>query len=120
VPLDLQEGLAAGQHIRVHEEITSSAALEKVEWRRAAPGTLDALDSDPSNLPALGQRQAGPPGVTVHRTPVLAAGTHVHEYVLVAVRPGTCRLPPPQVLAGGQAVDLSVEPEELGVLVRGD
>lgn len=112
-PLDPDEPIPTGSRVLVRESVIFPNLLREVQWRqRHAGGALTALPR------ALPERPIGPAshhhlGEVLWRVGDTPPGEIVHEYPIVAVRPGVFRVPWPDLLAGGTALPVRVDPPDL-------
>ncbi len=109
-----------GQLVVVREEIAVAETLRGVAWTQRLPACCgrvapQALMDAPVGRPTThdGQRQTW-------FVPELAAGTHVHTYGMVVLRPGVCALPPPEIEQGGSALGVEMVPKESRLLTAGE
>lgn len=107
-----------GDRLLVREEITLPQPLDRVIWTQRIPPTCYALQTGPGTR-VLGELARRRVDQLRYLAPTLAAGRHVHEYELVAVRPGVATFPRPEVGAAGPPVPVQLEPAELRVPVTG-
>ncbi|MFQ5807313.1 MAG: hypothetical protein ACE5I3_12770 [Phycisphaerae bacterium] len=110
--------ISPGQLVLVQEEFSLRQALRQVEWQQRLPGNCYTHAGDWDELRQIGtRRNLRLEAVTRHITRLAAGRWHTHEYVIVAVRPGACRFPPPVVCADGVPVRVEVKPAAQHVLV---
>jgi hypothetical protein len=110
-PLTATARLIPGDHVLIREEFTLAEPLQAVAWSQDVPPTCHAMQSRSEDQKTVGALQR----LRVDSMRFggdLAAGPHTHEYQLVVVRPGACRLPAPVVSSDGEPVSVSVEPAE--------
>ncbi|MBU0639147.1 MAG: hypothetical protein KKB50_09810 [Planctomycetes bacterium] len=119
VLLNPDERVAPGHLLLVREEFALDQGLDGVYWVQRAPATCCTGSSDIEQLPQIGSAEPVRFDRLGFRANRLEAGRHVHEYILVAIRPGTCLLPPPTITAAGRAVPLQVTSGERRVGVSG-
>jgi hypothetical protein len=119
VPYVAGSPINPGDRILVREEITLPQPLDGVIWTQRVPPTCHALQTGPGSGRVIGELARRRVDQLRYVAPSLPAGRHVHEYELVAVRPGACTFPPPEVSAIGPLVPVRVEPAETRVHVTG-
>jgi hypothetical protein len=92
--------LTAGQRIVVREQLEAPIPLEWVTWRQTMPATCFTYAPPVSGLREIGGVERLARDEIQWRSERLPAGPHIHEYVIVTGRPGSCALPLPHVTAG--------------------
>jgi hypothetical protein len=120
--VDVEPGarISPGQLLLVQEEFTLEQPLTQVEWTQRVPGNCHTHAGEWSDLRRIGTRRELQLQTFTHTAAWLAAGRqHVREYVIVPVRAGACRFPPPEVRADGVPVRVQVEQAVERVLVTG-
>lgn len=103
------ERVTPGQLILVQEEFSLTEPLTRVHWEQRLPGNCLTHAGAWSDLRRIG---------TAHRLRLDALAydavrlaeqrRHIHEYVIVPVRPGACRFPPPTVTSADTPVPVEV------------
>jgi len=117
--LSADERLTVGQTLRVRDAITLGKDTHGMLWAQRLPPTCRAMDEKAEPLSAIGSRVDDRAGVVTYRVEPLTAGTHVHEFTLMVIRPGACALPAPRCTAGQHDTLIIVQPAELGLIVNG-
>lgn len=116
-PLLPNEALHLGEHLLVREEFAAPEPLSGLMWSQRLPPNCRAAEMDTAAWqPVAALRDRRHDELTWHG-PGLVAGAAVHEYHLVAVRPGVCLLPPPEIRAAGRALSVVTEPGEVYLTV---
>jgi len=117
VPLSSGDCVLTGQELLIREVFTLKQPLADVLWsQRLPPNCLTAFG------PARGSAQVGElkerwAGVLRFSASWLEPGAYVHEYVVVASRPGVCVLPAPKISTETRPIAVKVEPADLRVNV---
>lgn len=112
------ERIPPGQLVLVQEEFSLNRPLRQVEWEQRLPGNCHTHAGDWSDLRQIGTLRELRLGAFTLSSASLAAGPrHIHEYVIVPVRPGACQFPPPVVRAAGAEVRVEVTAAAKRVLV---
>ncbi len=109
--------LSPGQFLLVKEEFVLPQIQQGINWTQPVPAICQAAGRQGPTLRSIGARESGPPDVLVFQAAELAAGTHVHEYMLAVVRPGDCVLPAPVLRVGDVRLPVRVEPGDLRLTV---
>ena len=107
----------SGQHLLIREVVTLSQPLESLTWSQRIPPNCHALLSESQAEDPIGELRERRPDMIRYTAPAISTGIHLHEYELVAVRPGVCLLPPPALQAAGQAIPTDIEPTEIMINV---
>jgi hypothetical protein len=116
-PIAAGTPLRPGQLVRIREEVALAEAQSEVHWSQFVPPTCAPLVRSPVPIRPIGAQEPGGGHRLTFRAAELKAGTHVHEYLLEAVRPGTCLLPAPELRAGGKPLPVRTDPAELRLTV---
>ena len=111
--------LQPGEHLLVRDEFTLEKPLSTVTWSQRVPPNCHALQTGAQAQGALGEPKTRHLGALLWSMPTLPARLQAQEYEIVAVRPGVCLLPLPEVAAGGQALTVTAEPAEILLHVDG-
>jgi len=110
--------VAPGQLVLVQEEFSLARPLARVHWKQRLPGNCHTHVRDWLDLRQIGMRHGMRLQELSHDAARLAAQRrHIHEYVIVPVRPGACRFPPPTVSSADAAVRVEVEPAAQRIIV---
>jgi len=118
IELAPDERIAPGQLVLVQEEFSLSQPLAQVEWMQRVPGNCHTHAGSWSELPQIGTQRGLRLESLTYGTVSLAAGQRqVREYVVVPVRTGACRFPPPLVRTAGVPVPVEVKPKPGRVIV---
>ena len=109
--------LLPGQCVQIREEFTLPEARAGMRWVQRIPPTCTGLSPEGLTLPSIGRRLHEREGELTLAVPPLPAGQHVHEYLLMVVRPGAGYLAAPEVHSGSAAILMRVNPDDLRVIV---
>ncbi len=107
-----------GLYIQVREEVTVSKSLRNVLWLQRAPAVCVLVPADSRASDPPGTWQDDRSAEQVLEISARPPGTFTHEYTLAIVRPGTVAIPPPEVLAEGAVVPVTIDSERLELLVE--
>jgi hypothetical protein len=117
IELEPEQRVSPGQLILVEERIVADRTHERIDWRQDIPGNCHTHVGERNELAEIGiPRGLRRTGVT-YRIERLEAGQHTREYVIVAVRPGVCRYPAPEMCADGQPLRVPAAPPSQFVFV---
>lgn len=105
IPLDPGDRVPLGAYVLVREEIRASASKD-VSWTQNASAHTRTFGGDVGTLHRLSAFERRLPDAW-HWQPDLAPFT-VHEYVLVPIHRGACRLPAPEILIAGKKVQVAL------------
>lgn len=120
IPLEPGERLDPGALVVVQEQFTPLRALRDVEWEQRLPGNCLTYTGQAfgEQLRQVGRCREQRPGSVLFATPWLGAGRPcIHEYVMVAARPGACQFPAPRLRARGRVVRIDLVSEHSRVVV---
>ena len=118
VQIEPGERVAPGQLILVQEEFSLAQPLARVHWEQRLPGNCHTHVGDWRDFRRIGLRHRLRLQALSHDVVRLAAQRrHIHEYVIVPVRPGACRFPPPTVTSADAAVRVEIEPAAQRIIV---
>lgn len=117
VPLAPDERVPAGQRILVREDVACDEPLRQVQWtQRLSANAATTADAAALARP-LGFCQRRQFQQLEYACNSIAQRAR-HEYVIVALRPGACRLALPQVRAEGLDLAITCEPAETRIVVE--
>jgi hypothetical protein len=107
IELSPGQRLRLGELLLVQDELRPSNPLSGLRWAQRAPSNCFTYNVPDESLRRIGRRMEHQRDASVYRTGQLNSGLNVHEFLLVAVRPGACVLPPPQLTDQGVPVWIS-------------
>ena len=113
------ESVVPGTNLLVREEVTLSEPCDHVEWTQRAPANCHVVQANSRARHTLGDIKRRRLCQIEYTAAKLEVGFRTHEYHIVAMRPGVCRVPAPEASADGRPLIVSVEPAELLVNVVG-
>ena len=113
------ESVPPGTHLLVREELTLSELHTNIEWTQRMPANCHAVQANSHAKHEFGELRRRRINELEYTAGRLEVGFRTHEYHIVAVRPGVCRLPAPEATADGRPLAVSVEPAEMLVNVVG-
>ena len=113
-PLAAGQTVEAGQLLLVQETMELPDPGQTLAWTQRLPANCYSYAGADLELRPAGEVTSRRLEALEWRAEAPDRALH-HEYVLVAVRPGACRLPPPDLRMDGRAA--TVEADELWVLV---
>ena len=105
--------LLPGEHLLVRESLSVPDARTAIEWTQRVPPNCHALLTGSQAEQTIGESDQPRVDILSYSTKTLPSGVHVHEYHLVAVRPGVCLLPAPEIRVAGESVNVAVDPIDL-------
>ncbi|MGD8452353.1 MAG: hypothetical protein PVJ57_11090 [Phycisphaerae bacterium] len=112
-PLPFGTLLAPGQRVLVREQITPTTPLAGVAWTQRVPSNCCPAFRNVSCRNEIGALRERTVDTVRYERPAPLSNVEVHEYNVVMVRPGVCRLPAPEVTAGGRPVSCKLVPAEV-------
>ncbi len=118
IEIEPGEYIAPGRSVLVQEEFSLARPLTRVRWEQRLPGNCHTHTGDWSDFQQIGaQRELWLDSLTYGSARLTADQRQIHEYVIVPVRPGACRFPPPTVRAEDTPVRVEIQPSAPRVLV---
>jgi hypothetical protein len=112
------ERVAPGRLILVQEEFSLAEPLPRLRWEQRLPGNCHTHTQEWRELRQIGQRRGLGLQSLAHGTARLGSDhRHIHEYVIIPVRPGACRFPPPTVYSEDVPVRVDVQQSDERVIV---
>ncbi|MGE0481033.1 MAG: hypothetical protein AB7Q17_11230 [Phycisphaerae bacterium] len=118
--LDARARVPAGRLLLVREEFELSESWRDVEWSQTLPPACHTVRGEPDDVHALSRDPLRRLDEYRFRLGAIPAGTRVHEYFALAVRPGVNRIPPPEIVVGGQRVAVELDPRDAVLTVYDD
>ena len=109
-PLNPGETVEPGQFLIVHEAFDLPEGLSGVEWLQRLPATCHAWYGPAGTTVPIGTLFVRTLAHISHVSAQLQPGPHTHTYMLYAVRPGLCALPPPELRTDGVRLPVDVSP----------
>ncbi len=112
------ESVEPCETLLIVDEFELAAPLEATRWRQALPPTCVTYGGSDRSVRQIATPYERAIDELTFAAPRLAAGAWIHETMLVAVRPGSAVVPPPEISAGGRSLRVHVEPSSPTVVVR--
>ncbi|MBK8916034.1 MAG: hypothetical protein IPM64_15800 [Phycisphaerales bacterium] len=109
--LDPAERLPGGTLVLIRDTLEGAPLPAGADWVQAIPPTCLSMRRAVEGLTSIGQQRLAQVDRLQWAVTSSQARERVHEFVLLAVRPGACRIPPPDVR--------TAEGEPVGVMVTG-
>lgn len=118
MPLSPDDRVAPGDYLLIRDEVSSTQPLTSVTWRQRIPPTFYSSLRKIEGLRTLGQMRRAGRDLLEYTVTQTQPNVAWHEYVVVAVRPGACTIPQPDVFIGKQRQSVSVTPEQTRLIVE--
>lgn len=107
--LDPAERLPAGTLVLIRDTVGDVPLPAGANWVQAIPPTCLSMRRAVEGLATIGQQRPAQVDRLQWAVTTTAVGERVHEFVLLAVRPGACRLPGPEIRsAEGERFDVAM------------
>lgn len=102
--------ISLGDVILVRDRFTTTDPHEQLEWTQTLPANCATWSAPFEDATPIGKSAELGWQHQRFESPRLSPGDHIHEFVMVAVRPGVCALPAPRLHANNREITVSVEP----------